>query len=129
MTQIQGRDDSFDPVPEIPPPPRLTRIEQGTWIVYALVALLLILIPVLTHSFGLPDAAAWVLLVGTVAMTAAWMRSGALRGPEWLRPDDYEKFLSEVQRGPGDASGESAPPRPTAPLSGPEQSGGQPPRP
>jgi hypothetical protein len=122
-------DGTVDPVPEIPPPPRLTRTEQATWAVYALVAILLLVIPILTHSFSLPDVAAWVLLIGTVAMTAVWMRNGALRGPEWLKPDDYEKFLKEIQRIPGAAEDEPAPPTPTAPLTGPGQSGVPPPPP
>jgi hypothetical protein len=90
----------------------MTRIEQGTWVVYAVVAILLIAIPLLTHSFGLPDIAAWVLLLGTLAMTIGWMRSGALRAPEWLKPEDYERFLDSIQRVPEATSGEPAPPTP-----------------
>lgn len=129
MTESQDLDQAADRVPTIPPPPHLTRIEQATWLVYALVALLLILIPVLTHSFGLPDLAAWVLLIGTVAMTAAWMRSGALRAPEWLKPDDYERFLKEIQQIPGAPPDDPSPPTPTARLASPERSGVPPPAP
>ena len=100
-------------VPEPPLPPRMTRIEQACWVVYGLVALLLLVIPILTHSFGLPDIAAWALLIATVSITAYWMRSGTLRGPEWLKPGDYERFLKEIQRIPGAEGEEPAPPRPT----------------
>lgn len=113
VSRSQDQDRTAERIPEPPLPPRMTRIEQGTWVVYAVVAILLIVIPFLTHSFGLPDIAAWVLLLGTLAMTIGWMRNGALRAPEWLKPDDYERFLTSIQRVPEATSGEPAPPTPT----------------
>lgn len=110
-------------------PPHMTRIEQATWVVYGLVAILLLVIPLATHSFGLPDIAAWVLLIGTVTMTAYWLRTGGLRGPEWLKPDDYEMFLKKIQRIPGEDQDELAPPTPTARLADRERSGVPPPPP
>jgi hypothetical protein len=98
-------------------------------LVYAAVAILLVVIPFLTHSFGLPDVAAWLLLLGTLAMTVGWMRSGALRAPEWLKPEDYERFLTSIQRVPGPTSVEPAPPTPSARPGDPGQSGAPPPAP
>ena len=117
------------PVPEIPPPPRLTRTEQATWVAYGLIAILLLVIPVATHSFGLPDLAAWVLLAGAVAMSAIWLGNGALRGPEWLLPEEHERFLKEIQRLPGDDPVLSTRPTPTSPPAGPAPSSDPPPRP
>gem|GEM_PF-3421176 len=127
--QSQEQDRPVERIPEPPLPPRVTRIEQGTWLVYAVVAILLIVIPLVTHSFGLPDVAAWVLLLGTLAMTVAWMRNGALRAPEWLKPEDYERFLTSIQRVPEPTSGEPAPPIPSARPGDPGQSGVPPPAP
>lgn len=129
VTQSQDQDRPAERIPEPPLPPRVTRIEQGTWLVYAVVAVLLIVIPFLTHSFGLPDIAAWVLLLGTLAMTIGWMRSGALRAPEWLKPEDYERFLTSIQRVPDPTSSEPAPPTPSARPGDPGQSGAPPPAP
>ncbi|MGA8206462.1 MAG: hypothetical protein WB801_10195 [Candidatus Dormiibacterota bacterium] len=129
MTLSQDQNRTAERIPEPPLPPRVTRIEQGTWAVYAVVAILLIAIPFLTHSFGLPDIAAWVLLLGTVAMTIGWMRSGALRAPEWLKPDDYERFLASIQRVPEATLGEPAPPKPTGRPGDPGRSGVPPPAP
>jgi len=98
VTQTSRLEGGPEPVPDIPPAPRLTRTERATWVVYGLVALLLLALPLITHSFSLPDLAAWILLVGAVAMSAAWLRSGAFQAPEWLMPDDYEQFLRELQR-------------------------------
>jgi hypothetical protein len=109
-------------VPEIPPPPRLTQTELAVWVVYGLVAVLLAVLPALTRSFGLPDVAAWVLLLLAVAMSGAWMHSGALRAPEWLTPDDYEKFLTEIQQVPEPTPKRPYPPTPSARPEGPGQS-------
>jgi hypothetical protein len=118
-----------EPVPRLPLPPYQTRIELAAWAVYAVVAVLLLVIPLATHSFGLPDVAAWVLLVGAVGMTAFWLRNGALRGPEWLSPEDYERYLKAIQRIPGADEDKPSPPKPTARLAGPRRSGGPPPPP
>jgi hypothetical protein len=115
-------------VPPLPLPPRVTRTERVTWLVYGLVAILLIVIPLATHSFSLPDLAAWVLLIGTVVLATTWQRQGTLHGPEWLRPDDYEAFLKAIQRMPDPSQDEPAPPRQIERLSGPGPSGA-PPRP
>ena len=123
VTDSENWDAAVDQVPEIPPPPRLTRTEQATWVVYGVVAILLLVIPIATHSFSLPDVAAWVLWGGAVTMTAIWMRTGALRGPEWLKPDDYDQFLKEIQRIPGSDQDQTVPPTPPAPLAGPGPSG------
>ncbi len=119
MTDQEPREFTGSPVARIPEPPqptRLTRIEKGTWVIYGLVAVLLLVIPIATHSFSLPDIAAWVLLIATVAMTGIWLRNGALRGPEWLKPEDYERYLKEIQRIPDAAPGGAVPPKPTARL-------------
>jgi len=129
VAQGQDQDRPAERIPEPPLPPRMTRIEQGTWAVYAVVAILLIVLPLLTHSFGLPDIAAWVLLLGTLAMTIGWMRNGALRAPEWLKPEDYERFLASIQRVPEATSSEPAPPTPTGQPEDPGRSGAQPPGP
>lgn len=129
VTQSQDQEQPEVRIPEPPLPPRVTRIERGTWLVYLVVAILLIVIPFLTHSFGLPDIAAWVLLLGTLAMTIGWMRSGALRAPEWLKPEDYERFLTSIQRVPDPTSSDPAPPTPSARPGDPERSGVPPPAP
>jgi len=87
-------------IPEIPPPPRLTWTERVVWLVYGLVAVLLVVLPARTHSFGVPDAVAWALLIAAVVMSGVWMRMGGLRTSEWLTPDDYEEFLAEIQEVP-----------------------------
>ncbi|MGC1185200.1 MAG: hypothetical protein WBA31_08640 [Candidatus Dormiibacterota bacterium] len=127
----EDRDPEGEPqtVPPLPLPPQLTRTERATWFIYGLVAILLIAIPLATHTFSLPDLAAWVLLVGTVALAAIWYRRRTLHGPEWLSPDDYEAFLKAIQKMPEPSSGEPAPPRRIERLSGPGRSGGQPPPP
>lgn len=129
MPEIEGGKVTVARVPEPPLPTRMTRIEQGAWVVYALVGLLLLVIPLVTHSFGPPDIAAWVLLLATVSITAFWLRTGALRGPEWLKPDDYEQFLKQIQRIPGVDESEPAPPTPIARPADPGRSGGPPPPP
>lgn len=129
VAQGQDQDRPAERIPEPPLPPRMTRIEQGTWAVYAVVAILLIVIPITTHSFGLADIAAWVLLLGTLAMTIGWIRDGALRAPEWLKPEDYERFLTSIQRVPEATSSEPAPPTPTGRPADPGPSGAQPPGP
>ncbi len=83
--------------PQIAPPPRMTQTEISVWAAYGLVAVLLILVPLLTHSLGLVDFFAWGLLLGAAGLSLYWMRSGSLQGPEWLTPDDYEEFLAELQ--------------------------------
>jgi hypothetical protein len=86
-------------------------------------------IPLLTHSFGFPDIAAWVLLLGTLAMTIGWMRDGTLRAPEWLKPEDYERFLASIQRVREATSSEPAPPTPPGRPADPGRSDAQPPGP
>jgi hypothetical protein len=115
--------------PPIPLPPRLTVTEKATWVVYGLVAVLLIAIPLATRSFSIPDMAAWILLVATVALAAVWHRRGTLHGPEWLRPDDYERYLKDIQRMPTTTEDQTAPPRLTEPPADRGRSGGQPPPP
>lgn len=129
MPQSEGRNVTAARVPEPPLPTRMTRIEQAAWVVYALVALLLLVIPWATHSFGAPDIAAWVVLLATISITAFWLRTGALRGPEWLKPDDYEQFLKQIQRIPGADESEPAPPTPTALRADQVRSGVPPPPP
>ncbi len=85
-----------EPTLTIPPVPRLTRTERAVWGVYAAVAVGLVLIPILTHSFSLPNVAAFILLGGAVAMSFAWFRSGELRTAEWLPEDQYEEFLEQL---------------------------------
>ncbi|MGH7611331.1 MAG: hypothetical protein ACREN4_04860, partial [Candidatus Dormibacteria bacterium] len=94
---------------------------------YLLVAVLLLLVPLLTHSFGPEDLAAWLLLLAATAMSVFWMRRGSLRSPEWLLPDDYDEFLTEVQRLDGEVSGEEPPPTPPGRLPGPAPSASPPP--
>lgn len=132
MTENEHWDAPAAPVQKIPEPPRpqhLTRIELAAWVVYGLVAILLLVIPIATHSFSLPDIAAWVLLIATVTMTGIWLRNGALRGPEWLKPEDYERYLREIQRIPGADEDGTARPRPPARRADPKRSGGPPPPP
>lgn len=129
VAEYRNRDGGQQTVPPLPLPPQLTRTEKATWIVYGLVAILLIAIPLATRSFSLPDLAAWVLLVGTVAMAAIWYRQRTLHGPEWLRPDDYEAFLKAIQKMPESIPDESAPPRRIERLSGPARSDDPPPPP
>ncbi len=113
MAGIQGSDQRSSKLAEVPlppPPPHITRTEQLTWFAYGVIAILLLAIPLATHSFGIPDIAAWVLLVATVGMAAFWLRNGELRGPEWLRPEDYERYLKAIQRIPRMEEDQPAPP-------------------
>ncbi|MGH7667682.1 MAG: hypothetical protein ACRENY_04275 [Candidatus Dormibacteria bacterium] len=93
----------------------MTRMELATWIAYGLIAIPLVAIPWLTHSFSFPDIAAWVLLVAAATLSAIWFRLGTFWGPEWLRPEDYDQFLKQIQRLPGEEAESSAPPKPPAP--------------
>jgi hypothetical protein len=87
-------DDAGEPA--IPPVPRLTRTERAVWAVYALVGIGLVLVPIATRSFTLPNLAAFVLLGGAVAMSYAWFRNGELRSEEWLPEAEYEEFLHRL---------------------------------
>lgn len=80
----------------IPPVPSLTRTEQVVWVTYLGIAILLIAVPILTHTFSLPTVAAFVLLGGAAAMSLTWYRSGELRTAEWLPEEDYEEFLRQL---------------------------------
>ncbi|HEY6537477.1 MAG TPA: hypothetical protein VI138_00350 [Candidatus Dormibacteraeota bacterium] len=112
--------------PPAPMPPRITQTERATWVVYAVVAVLLLAVPLLTHSFSLPVLFAWLLLIATVAMAAVWHRQGTIRGPEWIRPEDYDAFLKKIQQPPTPAPEKPAPPRPPARLAGRGRSDGPP---
>ncbi len=81
----------------IPQPPRFTRTELAVWCVYAVIAGLLVAIPLLRHHLDVEDLAAWVLLLGAAGMSAAWLRTGELRCQEWLLPEDYELFLKQIR--------------------------------
>jgi len=82
--------------PLIPPVPRLTHTEKAVWGAYLGIAILLIVVPILTHTFSLPTVAAFVLLGGAVAMSLTWFRSGELRTAEWLPEEEYEEFLRQL---------------------------------
>ncbi|MGH7610019.1 MAG: hypothetical protein ACREOD_08845 [Candidatus Dormibacteria bacterium] len=106
------------PLPEIPAPARYTATERGVWVVYGVVAAVLLAVPLLTHSLGLLDVAAWLLVVGAAALSTYWMRTGELRCPEWLLAEDYEEFLSELQGPDPEASPEPPPPTPPGQRAG-----------
>ena len=96
---VDDAPDNAEPVGArpIPPIPRLTRTERAVWVVYALVAVLLVAIPIATHSFSPPDAAAMLLLLGAAAMSFRWFRNGELRTAEWMPEAEYEEFLKDLQ--------------------------------
>ncbi|MHB1576634.1 MAG: hypothetical protein ACYCX9_09005 [Candidatus Dormibacteria bacterium] len=96
MSSQPDRLPEEDIEPVIPPVPRLTRTERAVWVVYAAVGIGLIVVPVATRSFSLPNLAAFVLLGGAVAMSYAWFRSGELRTAEWLPEAEYEEFLHRL---------------------------------
>lgn len=80
------------------PIPRFTRTEVGVWIVYGIVAVLLIAIPVATRRLSLADIGAGVLLLGAAAMSWGWLHGGQLRTEEWLSEAEYEEFLRDLHR-------------------------------
>ncbi len=102
------------PQSQPPLPPRVTRMELAIWATFLLVAILLVVIPVATHSFSYPDIAAWVLVAFSAGVSGYWFHAGTQRAPEWLRPDDYQRFVKSVQRLPGREPPRD-PPRPTEP--------------
>ncbi len=97
MSQDSPDDQGRGGLRPIPPIPRLTRTERAVWIVYGLVAVLLVAIPVATRSFSPPDAAAVLLLLGAAAMSFRWFRNGELRTAEWMPEAEYEEFLKDLQ--------------------------------
>jgi hypothetical protein len=93
-TQEQGQPTS------VPPVPRFTRTETAVWATFGLVAILVLTLPIISHEFTLADAGAVVLLLGAVAISYIWYRSGELRTAEWLTEPEYEGFLKELQQPP-----------------------------
>jgi hypothetical protein len=94
VTQNKGQPIS------VPPIPRLTRTEKSVWATFVLVAILVVALPIISHRFTLADAGAVVLLLGAVAISYIWYRSGELRTAEWLTEPEYEGFLKELQQPP-----------------------------
>ncbi|MDA8393716.1 MAG: hypothetical protein M0T72_00510 [Candidatus Dormibacteraeota bacterium] len=88
------------------PIPKLTRTEVGMWVVYAVVAVITVVVPIISHHLSLADVGAWILVLGAAAMSVGWYRSGALRSREWMEEAEYEEFLKEMQ-------GPYQPPEPT----------------
>jgi hypothetical protein len=84
----------------VPPIPRLTRTEKSVWVSFGLVTVLVVALPIISHRFTLADAGAVVLLLGAVAISYIWYRSGELRTAEWLTEPEYEGFLKELQQPP-----------------------------
>lgn len=78
--------------------PRFTRTEVAVWVVYAIVAVVVVAVPLATHTFSLAVVGAWVLVLGAAAMSWGFLRSGVLRTEEWLSEDEYEEFLREMHR-------------------------------
>lgn len=110
--------------PVLPPPPAQTQTERAAWVVYGVVAVVLVLVPTLSHSLSPVDIGCWVLLLGAAAISFYWHRSGSLIAPEWLTPDDYEEFLADIQQEVIEAP---APPTQPARLESPKPSADRPP--
>jgi hypothetical protein len=75
----------------------VTRTETAGWVIYAVVAALVVAIPVATHSISPLDALAVLLVLGAAAMSFRWYRNGELRTAEWMPEAEYEEFLKELQ--------------------------------
>lgn len=90
------REPEQSPPPAIPPVPRFTRTEKVVWLVYGVVAVTLVVVPLLTRTFSLPNLAAFVLLGGAAAMSLGWLSSGELRSAEWLSEKEYDAFLKQL---------------------------------
>ena len=81
----------------IPAIPMVTRTETAVWVICLLVAMLVVAIPVATHTISAPDAGAVLLLLGAAAMSFRWYRNGELRTAEWMPEAEYEEFLKDLQ--------------------------------
>jgi hypothetical protein len=91
----------------VPPTPLLTRTEKAVWSTFAVVAVLVIALPIVSHHFTLADLGALVLVLGAVAISYIWFRNGKLRTAEWLTEREYEGFLKDLHqpRSPGPGPG------------------------
>ncbi|HUY53675.1 MAG TPA: hypothetical protein VMV23_00760 [Candidatus Nanopelagicaceae bacterium] len=97
MAEDPAAENEAERARRIPPIPMVTRTETAVWVIYALVAVLVVAIPVATRSISLPDAGAVLLLLGAAAMSFRWYRNGELRTAEWMPEAEYEEFLKELQ--------------------------------
>jgi hypothetical protein len=89
----------------VPSTPLLTRTEKAVWSTFAVVAILVIALPIVSHRFTLADFGAWVLVLGAVAISYIWFRNGQLRTAEWLTEGEYEGFLKDLHQPPSPGDG------------------------